>query len=477
MTDGELKATWRGHYGDVQGTLAKMATVGRVVTAFNANIDAVIKVKGTRIAELVAATGLTRESLDSQMARVIRTPADLVRGLVRCFAGGFAEEWLIEDPAVYQWACDQVGCDRTQMGGQAGIVANAMAVCGVADVLVHCASLPADQSRLFLDLPNLRSTAADGGLAKARDIAREDPPMVHWILEFDGGDVLPLPGGDIRCPKSNRFIATYDPMNLGLHVDQAFARQVAALPCDAVILSGYHLLTETLPDGTRGADRVDASMDVIRAWRAGSPACLLHLEVASTQDRVVRRHVLEGPARQVDSIGMNERETIDLIELLDADDLAALCNREPRADHLFRAMHRVFDHTGCPRVQLHMYGLYVTIQRKGFRITPAANRRGMQTAAVVAAGKAGTGAIDTPAALLWALGKDVSDVGLGELKRLAALPELGGAGGADGTLLTTGIFEGADFDVIAVPTILVDRPVTLVGMGDTISSVSLVAAR
>ena len=95
----------------------------------------------------------------------------------------------------------------------------------------------------------------------------------------------------------------------------------------------------------------------------------------------------------------------------------------------------------------------------------------------MAAGKAGTGAIDTPAALLWALGKDVSDVGLGELKRLAALPELGGAGGADGTLLTTGIFEGADFDVIAVPTILVDRPVTLVGMGDTISSVSLVAAR
>jgi len=475
MTDGDLKAAWRGQYADVPTTLARMAETGRVVTAFNANIDAVIKVPGTRIAELAAATGLDRGALDAALARVIRTPADLVRGLMRCFASGIAEEWLIEDPAVYRWACEQVGCDRTQMGGQAGIVANAMAVCGVRDVLVHCASLPADQARLFLDLPNLRSTGANGELVQARGIARDDPPMVHWILEFDGGDVIPLPGGDIlRCPKSNRFIATYDPMNLALHVDSAFARQVAALPCDAVILSGYHLLTETLPDGTRGTDRVDASMDAVRTWRAASPECLMHLEVASTQDRVVRRHVLEGPARQVDSIGMNERETIDLIELLDDDGLAALCNREPRADHLFRAVLRVFRHTGCPRVQLHMYGLYVTIQRKGFRVGPIANRRGMQAAAVVAAGKAGTGAIDTPAALLWARDRDVSDVGLGESRRLAALPELGGAGGS---LLATGIFEGPDFDVIAVPTILVERPVTLVGMGDTISSVSLVAAR
>ena len=40
----------------------------------------------------------------------------------------------------------------------------------------------------------------------------------------------------------------------------------------------------------------------------------------------------------------------------------------------------------------------------------------------------------------------------------------------------TGIGEYAGYDVIAVPTILVEKPVTLVGMGDTISSVSLVGA-
>ena len=94
----------------------------------------------------------------------------------------------------------------------------------------------------------------------------------------------------------------------------------------------------------------------------------------------------------------------------------------------------------------------------------------MMLAATVAAGKAGTGNINHRENLLWAQGQKVSDVGLNELKTIAGIIE-------DESLLTTGISQYAGFDVIAVPTILVEKPVTLVGMGDTISSVSLVGAR
>jgi len=118
MTNDQAKAGWRGHYGEVEAALRAMAGVGRVVAAFNANIDAVIKVPGARIAELIAATGLARSAMgDDSLPRVIRTPADLVRGLVRCFGSGIAEEWLIDDPATFEWARREVGCDRTQMGG------------------------------------------------------------------------------------------------------------------------------------------------------------------------------------------------------------------------------------------------------------------------------------------------------------------------------------------------------------------------
>ncbi|WP_461633240.1 hypothetical protein [Labilibaculum euxinus] len=68
----------------------------------------------------------------------------------------------------------------------------------------------------------------------------------------------------------------------------------------------------------------------------------------------------------------------------------------------------------------------------------------------------------------------MSEVGLNELSKLSAtVTNLFG----DNQLLETGIFTNEKLEIIAVPTILIDKPVTLVGMGDTISSVSLVGAR
>jgi ADP-dependent phosphofructokinase/glucokinase len=68
----------------------------------------------------------------------------------------------------------------------------------------------------------------------------------------------------------------------------------------------------------------------------------------------------------------------------------------------------------------------------------------------------------------------VSDVGLNELKNLAETVEsLFGSN----RILEEGIFTNGEIEIIAVPTILIEKPITLVGMGDTISSISLVAAR
>ena len=98
----------------------------------------------------------------------------------------------------------------------------------------------------------------------------------------------------------------------------------------------------------------------------------------------------------------------------------------------------------------------------------------MQLAAVIAAAKAGTGAIDSYETLLWAKDLEVSDIGLNELQDLSDFVE---NGSETKTLMETGIVSNDKFDLIAIPTILIDKPKTLVGMGDTISSISLVAAR
>lgn len=476
LSNQVYKDSWKKHYSTAPEQLAKMSQVKGLISAFNANIDAVIKISGKKLEEIIASESMDGKALLADGETAIRTKEDSIRGIIKCFSGGIAEEWLIEDEEVYGWLNDRIGYDQMQMGGQGGIVANAMAVCGVDPVYVHCASLPEEQGKLFLDLPNLLSVDESGAPDKAFNISRKDLPLIHWIIEFDKGDTLTVGETTITCPKSNRFIATYDPLNFKLAIDKPFAELFTGgqAPFEHIILSGYQMLKEDLDGGLKGLDRIEDSVKIVESWRKAAGDHILHFEVASTQDKYIRKNLLDKLAVRSDSIGFNERELIDMLEVIGEEELAAKCDKETTSANLFQGMLKVYEYTKTPRLQLHMFGLYLTLQKKGFKVTPEQNRNGMQLAAVIAAAKAGTGAINSKDVLLWAKDKEVSDVGIEELKTLSA--EVESLFGAN-DLTSTGLYGNNELDLIAVPTILIDNPVTLVGMGDTISSISLVGAR
>lgn len=455
---------WAEYYSGVENTLRNMRQVKAVATAFNTNVDAVLKISGRRLAELARETGLDWQALTEVKENKLLTPQDVIRGAFKCFSKGIAEEWLTEDIGVFNFMSEQLGYDRLQMGGQGGIVANALAVCGVGQVFCHCNSLPELQARQFLPLDNLLSFDENGAVKAAHQINRTaDTPLIHWIIEFDKGDVFELDGHKVSCPKANRFIATYDPLNLRLVMDENFVDYVARQKLDAVILSGYHALTAA----NGGVELIEGSVPVVQRWQ--DRGALLHLEVASTQDKIVRKAIVEKVASRADSIGLNERETIDVLEVINEENLAKICEEDCTAVNLFDALLRIKKKVGSRRIQMHMFGLYVTLQDKDFPVSPEANRRGMCLAATVAASKAGSGHINEVKNLLWSKGMDPCAPGLEELKKLGDYI-------GDENLVLTGISHYEDYDVIAVPTILVEKPLTLVGMGDTISSVSLVSA-
>lgn len=470
------KNSWKELYKSAPAQLEKMSHIKGLISAFNANIDAVIKISGKRIEEILTDDSFDSSAVDKGGPTSINCKEDALRGIIKCFTGGIAEEWLIEKEEVYHWLYENIGYDQMQMGGQGGIVANAMAVCGVNPVYVHCAALPEEQGKLFLDQPNLLSVDEKGNLKKAYDIARSEIPLIHWIIEFNKGDTIQYNGKTLTCPKSNRFIATYDPLNFKLEIDEPFAEQFngGKTPFEYIILSGYQMLQENLADGLKGLDRIRESIKIIDKWRQGAPDHILHFEVASTQDKVIRKYLVDKLATHSDSIGCNERELIDLLEVIGEEELADLCDRETTSANLFKGMLKVQAHTKCPRLQLHMFGLYITLQTKGFQVTPQQNRDGMQLAALIAAAKAGTGSINDKSVLLWAKDKEVSQVGLAELERLSEEVE---KQFSSNKLTEEGIFTNDNIEIIAVPTIIIDNPVTLVGMGDTISSISLVGAR
>ena len=477
MAYSDLRELWLEHYKTAPAQLKKMGEVNGLISAFNANVDAVIKVSGKDIENIISENKLDLLQITGEGDSSIRTNEDAIRGFLQCFKDGKAEEWLIDNKTVFNWLNKTVGYDKLQMGGQGGIVANVMAVCGVNSVYVHCASNPKEQAQLFLDLDNLLSVDENGKVAQASKVDRKnDLPLIHWIIEFNGGDTINLDGTTYTCPKANRFIATYDPLNFKLHVDEQFSKCMAKddINPEYIILSGYQMLQENLKDGSKGVDRIDATKAMIKTWRHSCPENILHLEVASTQDKVIRKYLIDSLVESVDSLGFNERELIDILEVIGEDDLAVKCEADINAENMFLGMLKVFEYTGCPRLQLHMFGLYLTLQKKNFKVTSIQNRNGMQLAATVAAAKAGTGAINTKDVLLWAQGHKVSNVGLDELTNLQKLiTSMYG----ENKLLETGLFENDSMELIAVPTILIEKPVTLVGMGDTISSVSLVGAR
>ncbi len=466
----DLKQAWKQHYAVTPRQLERMKDVRGVASAFNANIDAVLKVQPDLALKWMEQLGLDEWQVLNRGPRSIAEPADVLRGFVECFSKGVAQEWLVGSAETFTWMQDHLGHDRLQMGGQGGIIANVMAVTGVQKVYVHCASHPSAQAGLFLDRPNLLAVDAEGRLARAAAVNRAtDLPLVHWILEFDKDAELKIGGLTIKCPKSNRFIATYDPLNFVLHMDPGFdnAMEDSEIPLETVLLSGYQML------GAGALSRIDASWERVALWKARHPGCRVHFEFASTQDIEIRKALATRLAPQADSVGFNEQEEIQILEALGESALARECVALDSVS-LFKGMLKIFETFKIGRIQLHMFGLYVTLARLDEPTPSATIRDGMVFAATLAAAKAGTGSLESEENLLWAHGREVSDHSLKELSALAAHVAL--AFGAK-DLEQTGIVETPGFRLVAVPTILIDQPVTLVGMGDTISSLSLVGAR
>lgn len=468
-----MKNIWSSLYQVTKEKLENFPKIGGIVSAWNANIDAVVKLSGKRIENLLE----KYNQIYNSSINMVCTPEDLLRGLIKCFKDGIAEEWIVENEEIFLWMKNNIGYDKLQMGGQGGIIANTAAICGVNPVFVHCASLPKMQADLFLDLDNLVSFDTAGKEQKACNIDRkEDLPLIHWILEFDKGDEIHFNGEHFICPKSNRFIATYDPLNLLLHIDESFNQGILHTEknINFIFLAGYHLLKETLYNGERGIDEIQKSMQIIKNWKEKHKNCLVHFEFASTQDLVMRKAMLELIAKHVDSLGCNERELIDILEVMNESELYQACMQETTSVNLFQGLIKLFKYLNIPRIQLHMFGLYITLSQKNALIPPINNRNGMMTAATLAATKAGTGSLYDKDNLLWAYGQAIGDA---SVKELTALSDFITKQYGQNELLNTGIATFQDFDIIAVPTIIIDKPLTLVGMGDTISSISLLAAK
>jgi ADP-dependent phosphofructokinase/glucokinase len=308
--------SWNLRYAEALRDIASRITaVDGLITAYNTNIDAIYRVHPSTIEEMVKP--YSREVLERirRPPRRILDERDLLAGLILCMMEGLGEEWLILDPEVSDMIPEYFTRSELRMGGQAGNMANALASLGVPLIIPHVAQLPKIQADLFIDGGRIQVPRISDGrilLVPVGEAVRPgDESLIHHVFEFHRGGRLSIGDFTAEIPRDNRFIATYDDYNTRLEIDPSFRRgSEIAGKVDGAILAGYHFLREDY------LGRIEASLKQIREWRKVNPRLFIHLELGCTPNPRVRKEIVEKVFPLVDSVGLNEQELAEVMEVL-----------------------------------------------------------------------------------------------------------------------------------------------------------------
>ncbi len=458
MNKAEIFEHWNKLLAEAEKFLPNLSHIQNAASCFNANIDAIIQLSGEALAEAIRNCPDFDLKESKSNYRKADTLCEVLSGLLKCFAEGIAEERTTKNGQICVSLQKMFPPQKFQMGGQGGIIANLLSLCGIKNVAVHTNSLPKLQAEQFLNKDNLLAFDELGNPTPAyRTMRQNDTPLVHLIFEFKKGDSAHIGGKVFTCPKSNRFIVSCDEKNQNMIVDDAFVKYLNTVHQDYIFLSGFHMLDE------KNAGTVIPKMKnlLLNLKNDAQKNSIFHLEIASTPSDKARKMTLDEIGTIVDSIGLNEREACDIINVLYPD-----IDLKPNAVDMFRAISLIKKYTNISRIELHMLGLFMTMQNKNISISPQKAKDGMLLAARIGSSRAVLGDLKEEKDLLSSQNFEISEIGYSELKNLSEYLQ-------SENLLTYGIFCGGDFDLIAVPTMLEKKPKSLVGMGDTISSISL----
>lgn len=426
---------------------------GRVLLAYNTNVDAVKYLNPNDLEERIERAGKDEvfrysEELPDRIAEV----PHLLGGILWSIKRGKAAELFVEDMRVRQYMRDW-GWDELRMGGQVGIMANLLGGVYGIPVIAHVPQISELQASLFKDGPIYVPKVEDGVLkfVHPNEFSRDEESLTHYIYEFPRGfEVF-----GIKAPRENRFIGSADDYNPNLYIRPEFREnfEEIAEKAQLAIISGLQALTRE--NYARPFEEVERHLEILN--ERGIP---VHLEFAFTPDETVRRKLVDILGKFT-SVGLNEVELASVMDVLGEGELAGHLLAHDPVDPLavVEAMRKLAHTTGIRRIHFHTYGYYITLTSYiGEHI-----RDSLLFAALAAAAKAKLGDVRNLEDVGRALDVPVNEKALDAENRLEE--EFGLKEG------TARIEEG---QLSFVPTKIVARPKSTVGIGDTISSSAFV---
>jgi ADP-dependent phosphofructokinase/glucokinase len=459
--------SWYRLYSDaVDNFRSRLPSSKGVAVAFNTNLDGIINLGEDRLGRLLHAhPDISDQAFlgrDSPPGRV-DGPLDFLTGLMHFMERGSGGEYMIHDPLAYDWIVSHLPIDEYRMGGNAGIMANALASLGARFVVPNVVQLPQRQAAMFLDRDNILLPIIEGGkvtFSPPRTAAREDRELVHLILEYREGTSFEWKGEWITSPRNNRYIVNADDFNGKIVVDPAFVEGIRekVMQIDKFILTGLHMLKRAYPDGATHLDRLTESLDLVARWKEMNPEMRVHFELADIQDPVIRGDVLSMSSRVADSVGMNEDELQTVTGKRD------LLTAGPEA--IVDAMSEFTSRYVVGRVLLHSRDFVLSLVEAGYGVDPEVVRDSQMLGVLTSQYRAYTGDFGTPDDLQGLVDPEVLEPapsGLDLYRRFGSLGE--GCG--------PGVWPRGDAWVVFTPCLLSRTTRNTVGLGDCLAAGSI----
>ena len=443
-------ALYSSAFESVKGRIGR---VGRVLLAYNTNIDAIKYLDWRDLEGRIEKAGKDEIfRYAEELPERIENIPQLLGSILWSIRSGKAAELFVESCST-RFYMRRWGWDELRMGGQVGIMANLLGGVYGVPVIAHVPQLSRLQAGLFKDGPIYVPRVKNGKLklVHPRDFAGDEENCVHYIYEFPRGFRV----FDIEAPRENRFIGSADDYNPNVHIRPEFHEHFEEIAGEAevAIISGLQTLTKE--NYHEPLETLRGHLEVLE--EGGIP---VHLEFAFTSDEKVRKALVD-MLGLFHSVGLNEVELASIMEVLGEKTLAQklLANDPVDPVAVTEAMLKLAERTGVKRIHFHTYGYYLALTD----YSGAYVRDALLFAALAAAAKAKLGDVRSIDDVVKAM--DVPVNVKAKPVEEALSKEYG---------MKNGVAGVNGYQLAFVPTKIVVRPKSTVGIGDTISSSAFV---
>jgi ADP-dependent phosphofructokinase/glucokinase len=445
---------WNGLYTSAfERVRDNIGSVGNVLLAYNTNIDAIKYLQREDLERRIEAAGkkgVLRYA--EELPRRIESVPQLLGSILWSVKRGKAAELFVESCST-RFYMKRWGWDELRIGGQVGIMANLLGGVYGVPVIAHVPQLSRLQASLFKEGP-IYVPKVEGGkleLVHPKEFKADEENCIHYIYEFPRGFRV----FNFEAPRENRFIGSADDYNPNVVIRPEFEDHFEEIAgkSSLAIISGLQALTEE--NYREPFKTVKAHLDVL-----GEKEIPVHLEFAFTPDKTVRKALVDILGKFW-SVGLNEVELASVIEVLGEKALAEKLLASDPVDPIAvtEAMLKLAEKTGVRRIHFHTYGYYLALTDYHGEFV----RDALLFAALAAAAKAKLGDVRNIDDVVKAMDVPVNEKA--KSVEEALVKEYG---------MNDGIAEVNGCQLAFIPTKIVAKPKSTVGIGDTISSSAFV---